>query len=68
MIRALLRVWQRVELKHVEDAIADELDRERNHARRMRNLQAIRADLMWSIRGGPSAHSGLIAWPRERKS
>jgi hypothetical protein len=66
MIRFLHKLWLRAELHHITDAIADELERERNHARTMRNLYAIRAGLLWRIKGGPDAHSGLTAWPRER--
>lgn len=68
MIRALVRLWRQIELRHIDDAIADEVDRERNHARTMRNLYAIRAGLLWQINGKPVTHSAVGVWPRERKA
>ena len=68
IFRTIIKAWQRIELKHINDAIADELDRERNHARTIRHLQMMRADLLWHLRSGVHTHSGLAVWPKERRS
>lgn len=64
--RVLYRAYVRLELEHIKDLRADELDRQRKHDATIRMLDAEAAELRWKLGGRPSQSYGLQAL-RQRK-
>ena len=63
---SLSRLWYRLELHHIEDAIADEMERERKHGRTLAMLyrEAARLRCLMNDTGNTGTVKSL--WPKDQ--